>query len=96
MHISEGVLSAQVLISGGVLAAAGTAVGLKQLDYDRIAREIANSIHNNTRLQIILGHGSGSFGSIRGNHRCCRRAACWTRELRGLEPKWQLDSQSDR
>lgn len=38
MHISEGILSGPVLISGGVLAAAGTAVGLKKLDYDRIAR----------------------------------------------------------
>ena len=38
MHISEGVLSGPVLISGGALAAAGTAVGLKKLDYDRIAR----------------------------------------------------------
>ena len=38
MHISEGILSGPVLISGGVLAAAGTAVGLKKLDYDRIAQ----------------------------------------------------------
>ena len=38
MHISEGVLSGPVLLTGGVLAAAGTAVGLKQLDYDHIAR----------------------------------------------------------
>jgi len=38
MHISEGVLSGPVLISGGALAAVGTAVGLKKLDYDRIAR----------------------------------------------------------
>lgn len=38
MHISEGVLSGPVLVAGGALAAAGTAVGLKQLDYDRIAR----------------------------------------------------------
>jgi cobalt/nickel transport system permease protein len=38
MHISEGVLSGPVLISGAALAAAGTAIGLKQLDYDRIAR----------------------------------------------------------
>ncbi|MBW1903093.1 MAG: energy-coupling factor ABC transporter permease, partial [Deltaproteobacteria bacterium] len=36
MHISEGVLSAPVLISCVVLAAAGTAVGLKKLDYERI------------------------------------------------------------
>lgn len=38
MHISEGVLSGPVLISGMVLATAGTAIGLKKLDYDRIAR----------------------------------------------------------
>jgi cobalt/nickel transport system permease protein len=37
MHISEGYLSATVLVSGGALAAAGTAIGLKRLDYDRIA-----------------------------------------------------------
>ena len=37
MHISEGILSAPVLVSGAALAAAGTAVGLKKLDYDKIA-----------------------------------------------------------
>jgi cobalt/nickel transport system permease protein len=38
MHISEGVLSGPVLLSGAALATAGTAVGLKALDYDRIAK----------------------------------------------------------
>ena len=38
MHISEGVLSAPVLVSGGVLAAVGTAIGLKKIDYDHLAR----------------------------------------------------------
>ncbi len=38
MHISEGVLSGPVLISGIALAATGTAIGLKKLDYDRIPR----------------------------------------------------------
>ena len=38
MHISEGVLSGPVLLAGGALATAGTAVGLKQLDYDHISR----------------------------------------------------------
>jgi cobalt/nickel transport system permease protein len=37
MHISEGVLNAPVLITGAALAITGTAVGLKQLDYDRVA-----------------------------------------------------------
>jgi cobalt/nickel transport system permease protein len=38
MHISEGVLSGPVLLSGGVLATAGIAIGLKKLDYNRIAQ----------------------------------------------------------
>ncbi|MBW1997131.1 MAG: cobalt transporter CbiM [Deltaproteobacteria bacterium] len=36
MHISEGVLSGPVLISGSLLAAGGTGIGLYRLDYDRI------------------------------------------------------------
>jgi len=36
MHISEGVLSIPVLLAGTTLAAAGIAVGLRQLDNDRI------------------------------------------------------------
>jgi ABC-type Co2+ transport system permease subunit len=36
MHISEGVLSTPVLAGGAVLAAVGTAVGLRHLDYDRL------------------------------------------------------------
>lgn len=36
MHISEGILSAPVLVSGVALAAAGTTVGLKKLDYEMI------------------------------------------------------------
>ncbi len=38
MHISEGVLSTPVLVSGMAMAAAGTAIGLKKLDYDHIAK----------------------------------------------------------
>lgn len=36
MHISEGVLSAPVLITGAVLSAVGVGVGLKKMSYDRI------------------------------------------------------------
>jgi cobalt/nickel transport system permease protein len=38
MHISDGVLSAQVLIAGAAIAAGGTAVGLKKIDTDRMPR----------------------------------------------------------
>lgn len=36
MHISEGVLSGPVLAGGAALAALGTAMGLRRLDYDRL------------------------------------------------------------
>ena len=36
MHISEGILSAPVLLGSGAVAATLTAVGLKKLDFDRI------------------------------------------------------------
>jgi cobalt/nickel transport system permease protein len=36
MHISEGVLSAPVLLTGAVLTAAGVAVGLRKMDNERI------------------------------------------------------------
>lgn len=38
MHISEGVLSGSVLFAGAALAAVGTGIGLKKLDYDQIAK----------------------------------------------------------
>jgi len=38
MHISEGVLSAPILISGMAMAVAGTAIGIRRLDTDRIAQ----------------------------------------------------------
>lgn len=36
MHIAEGVLSPAVLAGGAVLALAGTALGLRKLEYDRL------------------------------------------------------------
>ncbi len=36
MHISEGVLSGPVLVTGAVLATAGTSIGLRRLDQERL------------------------------------------------------------
>lgn len=38
MHISEGVLNGPVLVAGAALALAGTAVGLKRLELDKVAQ----------------------------------------------------------
>jgi len=60
MHISEGVLSAPVLISGGVLTAVGTAVGLKKLDYDRIMTVsiLAATFFVASLIHVPIGPGS--------------------------------------
>ena len=60
MHISEGVLSGPVLLTGGALAAAGTAIGLKQLDYDRIARAglLAAAFFVASLIQVRIGPSS--------------------------------------
>jgi cobalt/nickel transport system permease protein len=38
VHISEGILSAPVWVSGAALTAGGVAIGLRKMDYDRIPR----------------------------------------------------------
>lgn len=60
MHISEGILSAPVLISGGVIAAAGTVIGLKKIDYARIMPTalLSSAFFVASLIHVPLGPGS--------------------------------------
>ncbi len=60
MHISEGILSGPVLVSGIALTAAGTAIGLKKLDYDRIpqAAILSSSFFVASLVHIPVGPSS--------------------------------------
>lgn len=60
MHISEGVLSAPVLISGAALTVAGTSIGLKKLDYNRMPQVaiLAASFFVASLVQIPVGPAS--------------------------------------
>ncbi len=60
MHISEGILSAPVLISGGVIAAAGTVIGLKKVDYARIMPTalLSSAFFVASLIHVPLGPGS--------------------------------------
>ncbi len=74
MHISEGVLSGQVMAAGGILAVAGSAIGLKNIDYDKIVNVailssaffVASLIHVNigpSSVHLIL---NGIVGILLG------------------------------
>ena len=60
MHISEGVLSAPILVSGVVLAVAGTAVGLKRLSLEETGRAgiLAASFFVASLIHVPLGPGN--------------------------------------
>lgn len=74
MHISEGVLSPAVLGAGVALTAAGTAIGLKKVDYDRLmtvailsaAFFVASLIH--VPIGVVSGHLilNGLLGAVLG------------------------------
>ncbi|MCP4715916.1 MAG: cobalt transporter CbiM, partial [Deltaproteobacteria bacterium] len=74
MHISEGVLSAPVLISGVVLAGTGLAIGLKKMEYDRVPEValLAAAFFVASLIRIPLGPSSchlalsGAIGVLLG------------------------------
>jgi cobalt/nickel transport system permease protein len=60
MHISEGVLSPAIIAGGYALAAAGTYVGLKRMDYSRLttAATLASVFFTGSLVHVPLGPGS--------------------------------------
>lgn len=74
MHISEGVLSPAILGLGAVLAAGGTALGLRRLDYDRLMTVaiLAAAFFVGSLIHVPIGPASahlilnGLLGAILG------------------------------
>jgi cobalt/nickel transport system permease protein len=60
MHISEGVLSPSVLAGGAVLAAVGTWMGLRKLDYSRLLTValLASAFFVGSLVHVPLGPGN--------------------------------------
>ncbi len=60
MHISEGVLSGQVLGAGAAIAVAGTYMGLKKIDYDKIVHVaiLASAFFVASLIHINIGPAS--------------------------------------
>lgn len=60
MHISEGVLSAPVLITGAVACIAGVGVGLKKMDYDKVPRVavLASAFFIASLIHVPIGPSS--------------------------------------
>ncbi len=60
MHISEGILSGQVLAAGAVLAAAGTGIGLKKIAYEKIVHVamLASAFFVASLIHVNIGPAS--------------------------------------
>ncbi|XOF34504.1 MAG: cobalt transporter CbiM [Candidatus Electrothrix sp. YB6] len=60
MHISEGVLAAPVLLSGGVISAIGTYIGLKKIDPEEImpAAMLSSAFFVAGLVHVPIGPGS--------------------------------------
>lgn len=60
MHISEGVLSAPVLIAGGVISVAGTFIGLKKIDPEKVMTTsiLTAAFFTASLIHVPLGPGS--------------------------------------
>ncbi len=60
MHLSEGILSGPILLSGGVLAVMGTAIGLRKIDQERIMTTalLAAAFFVASLVHVPIGPGS--------------------------------------
>ena len=60
MHISEGILSGPVLSAGAAIAVAGTGIGLKKIDYDKIVHVaiLASAFFVASLIHINIGPAS--------------------------------------
>jgi cobalt/nickel transport system permease protein len=60
MHISEGVLSVPVLITGATVCVAGVGIGLKKMDYDKLPRiaVLASTFFLASLIHVPLGPSS--------------------------------------
>ena len=60
MHISEGILSAPVLVTGAALAVAGISVGLKKMDYEKIPQVavLSSSFFVASLIHVPIGPSS--------------------------------------
>ncbi len=60
MHISEGILSWQVLTAGGAVSLTGTVIGIKALDQEKVARTgiLSAAFFVASLIHIPLGPGS--------------------------------------
>ncbi|MDA3786018.1 MAG: energy-coupling factor ABC transporter permease, partial [Deltaproteobacteria bacterium] len=60
MHLAEGILSGPILLGGAVLAVAGTAIGLKKIDQERIMTTalLGAAFFVATLVHVPVGPGS--------------------------------------
>ncbi len=75
-------------LGGSLITDKHTARSPRREVINRITQEIANSLQKNPRLQIILGHGSGSFGHISGKKHGTLDGVRTAEEWQGFTEVW--------
>jgi isopentenyl phosphate kinase len=75
-------------LGGSLITDKHTARSPRRDVINRISREIANALQKNPRLQIILGHGSGSFGHISGKKHGTLDGVRTPEEWKGFAEVW--------
>jgi isopentenyl phosphate kinase len=68
----------------------------RQDKLDTLAAEIALALKENPDLQLVLGHGSGSFGHEAASHYSTRRGVSGTRAWHGFAEVWYQASTLNR
>jgi isopentenyl phosphate kinase len=88
---SQGEQSRRIFLKlgGSLITDKSTPKSLRQEVLARLAGEIAKALHERQGLQILLGHGSGSFGHVPAKIYNTRQGVSTPQEWRGFTEVWK-------
>ncbi len=75
-------------LGGSLITDKNTVHSYRPKNINRLAQEIALAIKNNPKLQLVLGHGSGSFGHAPAKKYGTRDGASTPADWRGFIEVW--------
>ncbi len=76
-------------LGGSLITVKGQAHTVRPEVLERLAQEIAAALAGDTKLQIVLGHGSGSFGHSAASRYNTRQGVVTTEQWEGFAEVWR-------